>query len=160
MIGNDAVSSAGASRQRTKDRPAEGAVLWFGEPQLPAPRYCWSTEADPSLRLESSIAIGGRPGTDRPEFDSRAGLQARQRFLLTLRPADIASREASGVGDEEVDGNKWCHRCQIRWSRRPLSDQHRPRRRTSVLLAILFLPYFGCWIRVIVLNKFPLSTHQ
>jgi hypothetical protein len=38
------------SKER-KNRPADGAVLWFGEPQLPALRFCSSTEAGIGPRL-------------------------------------------------------------------------------------------------------------
>jgi hypothetical protein len=60
IIGNE-VSSAGASKQRIKNRPADGVVLWFSEPQLPALRYCSSTEAGSRPRLELD-AVGGSPG--------------------------------------------------------------------------------------------------
>jgi len=37
--------------EELKNRPADGAALWFGEPQLPALRFCSSTEAGIGPRL-------------------------------------------------------------------------------------------------------------
>src|SRR5215211_4261743 len=37
-------NAAGASKKKLKNHPADGAVLRFSEPQLPALRYCSSTE--------------------------------------------------------------------------------------------------------------------
>ena len=57
MIGNEALSGAGASKQRTEeDHPETGRFIGFGEPQRPARRHCSRIEASTRPRQESSMS--------------------------------------------------------------------------------------------------------
>jgi hypothetical protein len=79
------VSSAGASKQRIKNRPASGAVLWFSEPQLPALRYCSNIEAGSRPRLESWMPLEVVQARTALRSTAQLGFRLVERFPLTLR---------------------------------------------------------------------------
>jgi hypothetical protein len=86
MIGKEAVSSAGESKQRnerTTRRP--GAVLWFSEPQLPALRYCSNTEAGSRPGLESWMPLEVVQARTALRSTAQLGFRLVERFPLTLR---------------------------------------------------------------------------
>jgi hypothetical protein len=86
MIGNEVVSSAGASEQRTKEPPSRpGGSMVFGEPQLPAVRYCSSTEAGTRPRLESSMPLEAAQARTALRSTPELALRLVERFPLTLR---------------------------------------------------------------------------
>jgi hypothetical protein len=85
MAGNDVVSRLEKVSVETKNRPADGAVLLVGEPQLPALRYCWSTEAGTRPRLESSMPLEAAQARTALRSTAELAFRLVERFPLTLR---------------------------------------------------------------------------